>query len=249
MPKVLAFKKGEARPFEIRMAKDSKEADIVIYDQIGADWFGDGITAKSFDAELKKLDASVSNLNVRINSPGGSVFDGITIYNRLIQHKAKKKVYIDGLAASIASIIALAGDEVHMGEGAMYMIHLPWTWAMGDRKELESVSQQLLDIEEQMISIYSRRSKLSRSEVKMMMEKETWMGAEEAKDKGFATHISEETVAIAASVLDKSVWLKKTPKNVVTDQTVARQELIALKTKIEEYTARKKSAAASVKKS
>ena len=104
MPKLFNFASGAS---QLRTSnKSATKAEVVIYAGIGADFWGDGsmISAKQFDAELKKIDPTVNEIEVRINSPGGDVFDGITIYNRLKQHKAKKTVYIDGLAASIASI-------------------------------------------------------------------------------------------------------------------------------------------------
>ena len=155
MPKLLNLAGNRAgTPLKI-LNKSATEAEIVIYSQIGTDFWGEGVSAKSFSEEMKKLSDTVSTINVRINSPGGDVFDGITIYNRLKQHKAKKIVHIDGLAASIASIIALAGDEVHMGEGALYMVHLPWTWAVGNRSDLDNTVNRLMDVEEQMLVIYA----------------------------------------------------------------------------------------------
>ena len=128
----------ESKKFEIK-AKSQTVAEIVVYGVIGQDFWGDGISAKSFSDQLNNLPKTVNQIDVRLNSGGGDVFDGVSIYNRLKQHKAKVTVYIDGLAASIASVIALAGDEVVMGEGALMMIHKPWTWAMGDSAALEEV--------------------------------------------------------------------------------------------------------------
>ena len=98
-------------------------ADILIYEDIGDGWLG-GISAKTFADELKKL-KNLTQLNVRINSPGGAVFDGLAIYNTLKKHKANVTVSIDGLAASIASVIAMAGDQITMAENALMMIHDP----------------------------------------------------------------------------------------------------------------------------
>jgi ATP-dependent Clp protease protease subunit len=107
MPKILDFKVNAERRLKI-LNKSSTKAEIVLYAGIGQDYWGDGsmISAKQFSDELKKLDSSVKEIDLRINSPGGDVFDGIAIYNRLISHPARINVYIDGLAASIASIIA-----------------------------------------------------------------------------------------------------------------------------------------------
>jgi ATP-dependent Clp protease protease subunit len=227
---LLEFKSRAEQPFSIK-AKSDTSAEIIFYGTVGGDWFDEGITAKAFSEELKKLSSSVKNLSIRINSPGGSVFEGITIYNRLKQHKSKKTVYIDGLAASIASVIALAGDEIIMGDGAMYMIHLPWTIAMGDRREMENVADLLAGIEEQMIGIYAKASGLDRMEVKKMMEDETWMDAQAAIDFGFVTKMADESLPIAASVM-KSKWFRHAPANYKSDTKVIAAGIEELKKKI-----------------
>lgn len=212
MPKILGLANRAGQPLKIN-AKSATKAEIILYAGIGYDWWGDGsmISAKQFSDELKKIEDTVTEITVRINSPGGDVFDGIAIYNRLKQHKAKVCVYIDGLAASIASIIALAGDEIYIGEGALFMVHLPWTFAMGNRMELDNTVSRLMDVEEQMISIYSKKSSLDRAEIKALLEAETWMGAEEAIEKGFVDSKVAESVPIAASAID-SKWIVRKPK-------------------------------------
>lgn len=215
--------------------KSSTEADIIMYAAIGkASWFDDGdsmISAKQFSDQMKALPDTVTTLNVRINSPGGDVFDGIAIYNRLKQFKGKKVVHIDGLAASIASIIALAGDEIIIGEGALYMIHLPWTYAMGNRMDLDNTVNSLISIEDQMIGIYSKASGMAKGEVRTMLEKETWMDADEAIEAGFANAKSDDTVAIAASAI-KSKWIAKKPEKFFSDSEAIKLELSALKEKV-----------------
>jgi ATP-dependent Clp protease protease subunit len=227
---LLEFKSKAKQPFSIK-AKSETSAEIIIYGTIGGDWFGDGLTAKAFSDELKKLGSSVKELHVRINSPGGSVFEGITIHNRLKQHKSKKFVYIDGLAASIASIIALAGDEIIIGDGAMYMIHLPWSVAMGDRKEMESMADLLVGIEEQMIGIYSKATGLDRHEIKKMMEDETWMDADAAIEKGFVHKKAEDSLPIAASAM-KSQWFRRAPTNYKSETKAITAGIEELKKKI-----------------
>lgn len=220
--------------------KSATKAEIVIYAAIGQDFWGDGsmVSAKQFSDELKKIDSSVSELVIRLNSPGGDVFDGVAIYNRLKQFKAKKTVYIDGLAASIASIIALAGDEILIGEGALYMVHLPWTWAVGNRMDLDNTVNRLMDVEEQMVSIYSKKTGLDRAEVKALLEAETWMDADQAIEKGFVSKKVEESVPIAASAM-KAPWIHRQPKNynsVAAAVTSAKTDLVK---KIQERIARK----------
>jgi len=239
MPKLLNFAPKAGQRLKIQN-KSAKQAEIILYAGIGDDWWGDGsmVSAKQFSDELKKIDSSVEEIVLRINSPGGDVFQGMTIYNRLRQHKAKKKVYIDGLAASIASIIALAGDEVIIGEGAMYMVHLPWTFAMGDRLALDSTIGLLMDIEEQMVSIYSKRSGLDRTEIKQLLEAETWLGADEAIEKGFVTSKADESIPIAASAF-KRPWINRAPESYRSETAAVSAAKIDLVKKIQSRIARK----------
>lgn len=239
MPKILDFANKAGQRLKIQN-KSATKAEIVLYAGIGQDWWGDGsmISAKQFSDELKKLDETVNEIVVRINSPGGDVFDGIAIYNRLKQHKAKVTVYIDGLAASIASIIALAGDEIFIGEGALFMVHLPWTFAMGNRMELDNTVNRLMDVEEQMIGIYSKKSGLSRAEVKALLEAETWMGADEAIEKGFVDSKVAESMPIAASAID-SRWIARKPKTFLSVDAAINEKKNDLVKKIQGRIARK----------
>ncbi len=225
--------KMPSKKLSVNMKANSKIAEIIVYGDIGASWFGDSISAKSFSDELAALPKDTEEIHVRINSGGGDVFDGLTIYNRLKQHKAKVTVYIDGLAASIASIIALAGDSVIMGEGAMFMIHKPWTIAYGNSNDFDETSRRLLEVEDQLVNIYLRRSSLTREEVKSMLKAETWMDAQEAKKHGFVDELQEDEFPIAASTLDK-VWIAKAPKRLASSlEGDVRKEADALQAKID----------------
>lgn len=227
-------------PVELKIRNKSEtEAEIVLYGQIGASFWGDGISAKSFSDELKAIPDTVKNITLRINSPGGDVFDGITIYNRLKQHKANIKVVVEGLAASIASIIMLAGDEIEIGTGALVMIHLPWTWAAGNRKDLEGVIDRLVDVEDQLLNIYQKRvKKYTRSEIRDMLEKETWLDAEQAIDMGLVDKQIEDSYPVAASAIKNAKWIAKMPA-VKTDADVAKEKALDLKNKIHTFLARK----------
>jgi ATP-dependent Clp protease protease subunit len=238
MSKLISLSPKGNSPLQIR-SKGATKAEIVIYGAIGQSFWEEGITAKAFSDEMKKLDASVKEIDIRLNSPGGDVFDGIAIYNRLKQHPAKVTVYIDGLAASIASVIALAGDEVKIGEGALYMIHLPWTFAYGNRKELDTTIDRLMDVEEQLISIYAKKTKLSRAEIRDMLEKETWMDASQAKEMKFVDQTIGQEMPIAASLLNKS-WFKAAPKNAATDTALAKSKVTEFKKQVEDFLARPK---------
>lgn len=226
-------------PFRVEN-KTATSAEIVLYGGIGQDYWGDGsmISAKQFSDELKNLPKTVNEITLRINSPGGDVFDGIAIYNRLQQFDAKIVVFIDGLAASIASIIALAGDEIYIGEGALFMVHLPWTFAMGDRQDLDNVINRLMDVEEQMLGIYAKASGLDRNEIRPLLEAETWMDADQAIEKGFVDSKVEESVPIAASAM-KSRWFAKKPEHYNSETKALTAAKADLKKKIQEQLARK----------
>lgn len=229
---------SRSQPFEIKN-KSATKAEIYIYGAIGASFFEDSISAKQFSDELNKLAPTVNEISVRINSPGGDVFDGIAIYNRLKQHKAKKIVYIDGLAASIASIIALAGDEVVAGEGSLYMVHLPWTFAMGNRTALDNTINRLMDVEEQLISIYAKRTKKDRQEIRAMLEAETWLDSDQAVEFGFIDRKSdEESMPIAASAFNQA-WINKTPKTYKSQNKTVDDFKLNLKNKIKAKIAHK----------
>lgn len=185
---------AEKKWFEIK-AKGDGTAEISIYDQITPPGWG-GQSAKSFSSELKAL-GKVTDLTIRINSPGGDVFEGQAIYSQLKAHKAKKTVYVDGLAASIASIIAMAGDEVVMPENAMMMIHDPSSLVWGTADEMKKLAATLEKVKATLVSVYARKTDLSREEIESMMSDETWMTAEEAVSKGFADRQSDALMLAA----------------------------------------------------
>ena len=165
--------------------------EIWLYDQIGASFFGDGISAKSFQKELASL-GKVTTLNVRINSPGGDVFDGLAIYNQLKAHPARKLVDVDGLCASIASVIAMAGDEIRMAANSMMMIHDPQGVAMGDSSEMHRVAALLDQVKGNLVDTYARRTGLPVAKLEAWMRDETWMTADAAVEQGFADAVTPE---------------------------------------------------------
>lgn len=162
----------------------SEKAEIWIYDFIGEDyWSGSGVSAKNFQKDLSALKAG--GIDLHINSPGGDVFDGIAIYNMLKQHPARVTTYIDGLAASIASLIALSGDEVYMAENALFMIHKPWSATVGNAHEHEKTIFLLNKVEEAIIKPYLEKTGKAEEDIKNMMGEETWMDSKEALEMGF----------------------------------------------------------------
>jgi ATP-dependent Clp protease, protease subunit len=201
------------KKFEIKN-KTETEAEILLYDEIGESMWGGGISSKAFSDELKKLPASVKKINLRINSPGGSVFDGMAIYQRLKDHPAKVTAYIDGLSASIASVIMMAADEIIVGEGSMVMIHRASTGVWGNAGDMERMIDILEKIESQMITIYAKKTGLSRSEIFKMISDETWMTAEESIDFKFAdrTFEARESLSLVASAVENNKWFKNKPQ-------------------------------------
>lgn len=170
-------------PGVIRVNADAaEEAEIYIYGDIGGWW--DGIAA---DTVAKEIDAiTAPTIHVRLNSPGGGVFDGVAIYNALARKAATIIVHIDGIAASIASVIAMAGDEIRIAEGAHLMIHKPWSGAMGDAETLRKEADVLDTLESGIIDIYAARTGQDRQKLVDWVAAETWFGGQEAVDAGFA---------------------------------------------------------------
>ncbi len=167
-------------------------ADIVLYDEIGAY----GVTAKDFNAELAKITADT--INLRINSPGGDVFDGIAMYNDLKAHRATVNVTVTGLAASAASVIAMAGDSVEMGLNSFIMIHNTWLMAVGNSNDLREVADILDQIDEAVAKTYTDRTGIPAKDIAAMMDAETWLSGDDAVAKGFADKVSQAETAQAA---------------------------------------------------
>lgn len=182
----------------------SNTAEILIYGDIStydSGWGADFVTPQNFNDELKQLGA-VDEIALRINSNGGDVFAGVAIHSMLKRHRAQVKVHVDGIAASIASVIAMAGDEIVMSVGSMLMIHNPWTFGMGNSKDFRKLADELDAISESMKDIYVARTNIKRDLLGQLLDAETWMSATEAVERGFATRIEEDSQPIAASLKD-----------------------------------------------
>jgi ATP-dependent Clp endopeptidase proteolytic subunit ClpP len=185
--------------------KANKRGEVLIYEEIGENfWTGEGVTAKRFAAGLKEL-GNVEELDVRINSPGGTVFDGLAIYNQLKQHKATVNVFIDGVALSMASGIAMAGDRVHMARNGLLMLHNPQAIAIGDEDDLTRTLKMLATTKDSLAVAYADKSGKSADEIKNIMGDETWMAASEAKEAGFVDEITDEVADVAACILPMSL--------------------------------------------
>lgn len=199
-----AFNPFRAAPaIAVRAAEDSDEAEIQVYDYIG--W--GGVEAKAFTRELKAITAPT--IHVRINTPGGDVFDGIAIANALRDHPSRIVSHIDALAASMGSIIALAGDEVRMAPNAFYMIHDPWSFAIGNAADLRKTADVLDKIGGTFVDTYMAKTRAKRAAVEQWMHDETWFTAAEALDAGFIDVVEseeEDDAADAAAHFDLSVF-------------------------------------------
>ncbi|PJG64239.1 peptidase S14 [Yersinia kristensenii] len=173
-------------------ASGEKSADIYIYEEIGY-W---GVTARQFASSLKAL-GDIDHINLRIHSPGGDVFEGIAIYNLLNSHPASKTVYIDGLAASMASVIAMVGNPVIMPENAMMMIHKPWGITGGDANDMRDYADLLDKVEGVLIPSYAQKTGKTPEELAVMLGEETWLTAQECVEHGFADQLLPSMQAMA----------------------------------------------------
>lgn len=187
--------KKNKNPWQILAKTKNKSYDVMVYGEVGWD-FG----AKGFVEELKAIPED-AEVNFHVNSIGGSVWDGIAIYNAMKLMPNKKNVIVEGLAASIASIIALGGDTVHMATGSMIMIHNAWTFAIGTAEELQKQAETLERVNGSLLDIYEKETGAERETLQDLMTAETWMGAEEAIEMGFADSM-DETLEVAAKLND-----------------------------------------------
>lgn len=202
----------KTRKLAVRNAADPSKATVLIYEQIGADmWFGGGLTAKSFADDIKALGDGITEINVRINSPGGAVHDGLAIYNTLVSHPARIVVDIDGLAASAASFVAMAGEEIRIADNALMMIHLAQTMAMGDRHELERMAKTLAVHDQTIAGTYSKRSGQPAAKFLELMAEETWLSAQEALDLKMVDAITEGQAAATACAGPECLRLYRKP--------------------------------------
>jgi ATP-dependent protease ClpP protease subunit len=192
-------------------AKSDDTLTLSIYDVIGADFFGEGITASQVQDALK---GDHKNVTVRVNSPGGNAFEGVAIYNLLNSHRKPVNVIVDGLAASAASIICMAGETVTMNDGAMMMIHEAQAVGTGTALEIRQLADTLDAVTSSIADIYVASTGMPKDKVLGLMSDETWMSAAEAKANGFATAVSD--AARVSNSFDLSAFkFKHVPKNEV----------------------------------
>ncbi|WP_335871081.1 head maturation protease, ClpP-related [Bacillus sp. 2205SS5-2] len=199
-------------------------------------WFGDEVTPKQFKSELIN---DGGDITVWINSPGGDVFAASQIYNMLMDYKGDVTVKIDGIAASAASVIAMAGGEVHMSPVSMMMIHNPMTIAFGDTAEMKKAIQMLSEVKESIINAYELKTGLSRTKLSHMMDDESWFNSKKAVELGFADAImfqegsnqdsSDEGIIYNKMAVVNSFLHKLPQKKTGTDITILDKRLDLLK--------------------
>lgn len=190
-----------------RFNADAGRGSLYIYEQIGLDWWtGEGLTAKTVQQALEAMKGA-SGLDIFINSPGGDIFEAKAIYAQLRRFSGEKVVHVDGIAASAASFIAMAGDKIITAPSATWMIHEVWTRVLGRATDMRAMAD-VLDLENRIFAeAYSSRSKSKLEDVSAWMNAETWMNAATAKERGFTDEISEQTAVSAelATALSNAV--------------------------------------------
>jgi ATP-dependent protease ClpP protease subunit len=202
--------KAERKWYEIT-AESGSVAEVWIYEEIGEDFWGEGLTAKRFVEEIAALE--VEHIALHINSPGGSVFDGQAIFNAIERHPATVTSYIDGLAASIASVIALAGDTVEMAANALFMIHDPFGFAMGTSADMRQMATVLDKVGETILGVYERKSGADSADIAAAMAAETWYTATEAQEAGYVDTVGGPVKAAALSRFDfKALGFRHAPE-------------------------------------
>lgn len=202
------------------MEQIGNEANINIYGDISSfKYDGSAPTARDLATELKAL-TDVSKINVYINSYGGEVAEGLAIYNELTRHKAKVVTYCDGFAASIASVIFMAGDERIMNASSLLMIHNAWTFAQGNAEQLRKQADDLEKITQASIEAYKAHSTLTEKEIKKLMDNEEWITPTEALEYGFATSIEgADVAAVSQNAFSRIFELVKAKREKEEDET------------------------------
>ena len=203
--------------WKMKALNDGK-AEIFIYSDIGYDWWEDKSTAQLFAEELKNL-GDVSSIDLHINSNGGDVFDGQAIHTLIKNHKGFVTAYIDGLAASIATVIAMGADKVIMPKNAMMMIHNAWTGLYGNANDLRKMADDLDHINDTIVHTYLAKvkDKTDEATIRDLMNKESWLNAEECLSLGLCDEVSEPVKMAACSTKEQAHKFKNAPKELIKE--------------------------------
>lgn len=241
LPEIKAFEAPKGYAWDVpsdalaRWAAGDKNAQeeagvINVYDVIGEDpWSGGGFTARRMAGALRSI--GQKDVVVRVNSPGGNVFEGFAIYNELRAHKAKVTIEVTGLAASAASLIAMAGDDVVMGRGTFLMIHNSWGMVIGNRNDLRQSADVMAQIDAAQIEIYAAKSGAKPADIEAMMDAETFLSAQDAVARGFADRQGEFAASASSATAAQKAASAKDKLDALLAQTgmprVERRRLLA----------------------
>lgn len=186
------MRRNQLNILNLKTNNETRTAELIVYGDIGEDEWFDEVTSKKVITELNDLD--VDNINVYINSNGGTVTTALAINNVLKRHKAKKTAYIDGIAASSATILTSACDIVKMPKNALFMVHNPWTISIGDKNDFNKTIDTLDKVKDSILESYIAKTGLKKEILSKLMDDETWLNAEEALKYGFIDEIVDEEI-------------------------------------------------------
>jgi ATP-dependent Clp protease, protease subunit len=207
------------------VARGAKRAEVYVYGLIGGDWFGEGASASQFAKELKAL-GDVSAIDLHIDSEGGSVQDAQAMYTLLVAHPADVTTHIDGWACSAASFLAMAGKQINIGEGGMFMIHNARMIAYGEAEDMDRAASLLRTTNQTILQKYVDRTGLDAAKIKQWMDAETWWTGREAVEAGFCNKVVENLKIAAVAARDGHRDISKF-KNVPAAHRPRRNEAVA----------------------
>ena len=188
--------------YDFVVSADKRTADLFIFGEITSwRWYDEDVSASSFQKDLESI-GQVDTLNIHINSCGGNVFEGIAIFNLIKQYNANKNVYIDGIAGSIASVIAMAGDNIYMSNTSIIMIHNCWTWTSGNAEDLRKTADDMDKVMKALKNAYLAKVNIKEERLQELLDEESYLTADECLEMGFCSEIieyDEEEQALSAS--------------------------------------------------
>ena len=193
---ILEFPKSKTKSIlrlNTRSGSDKTTMQMDMFGVVGGDFWSDGgITRDTVAKILKDIPNSVETVDVRMSSPGGDVFEGRAIANLIADHRAKFNINVIAECCSIATIIAMAGDTIHMSEGSVFLVHRCYTIAMGNSQEMKKLSRDLELIDETMVGTYKKKTKMKEQDILNLMDENRYMDEKEAKKLGFVDSVSDE---------------------------------------------------------